>query len=181
MVLYNVVKKLVAGLGSIIPAATRLTLNGVSYTGTSLVAALTGYVTLYDTVAGNKHQYQVAVAQLKAATPGIRKLIAALGSYLRGQLGAGNPELVQLGLKTGARKQPSATTKVAAASTAQATKAQRGIKGKKQRSEIPSAPPRTVQLLGPDGKPIQNNGSAVPPAPVGGANGAPVIVPPSGG
>ena len=180
MVFYNVVKKLVAGLGKIIPATTKLTLNGVAYTGTSLVAALTSYVALFDNVAGEKHQYQVAVQQLKAATPGLRQLVAALGSYLRGQLGAGNPELSQLGLKTGARKPPSPTKKVGAAAQTLATKQARGIKGKKQRSEIPPAGKRTVQLLGPDGKPVQSNGLATPPAPASGGAGANATHNPSG-
>ncbi len=169
---YNVVKKLVAGLGKIVPAATKLTLNGIAYTGTSLVAALTSYVTLYENVAASKHQYQVAVQQLKAATPGIRQIVAALGSYLRGQLGAGNPELAQLGLKTGGRKPPSPTKKVGAAAQTRATKKARGIIGKRERANIPAAGKVTVQLLGPDGKPIQSSGSATPPAAAGGGAGA---------
>ncbi len=180
MVLYNLLKKLVAGLGKIIPATTKLTLNGVPYTGGSLVAALTGYVTLFDNVAGSKHQYQVAVKQLEAARPGIRQIVAALGSYLRGQLGTGNPELKQLGLKTGSRKRSSLTKRVSAAATGIATKQARGIKGKLQRSKIPAAGPVTVRLYGADGKPIQDSGSEAPSAPAGGGGGANVANGPSG-
>ncbi|MHB8417081.1 MAG: hypothetical protein ACYDCL_03330 [Myxococcales bacterium] len=172
MVFYNVVKKLVAGLAAVIPTATKLTLNGVAYTGASLVAALTSYVALYDSVAASKHQYQVAVKQLKAATPGIRQLVAALGSYLRGQLGAGNPELVQLGLKTGARKPTKALVKAEAQATALATKKVRGILGKQERAKIPAAPKVTAQLNGSSGSPAQNNGPAAPSAPAGGGAGA---------
>lgn len=91
MVLHTVVKKLVAGLAAVIPSATKLTLNGVAYTGSSLVAARANYVSLYDDVAGAKNQYRVAVKQLKVATPGIRQIVAALGSYLRGSSAPGIP------------------------------------------------------------------------------------------
>jgi hypothetical protein len=180
MVFYNLLKKLVAGLGSLIPAATKLSLNNVAYTGASLVAAFTNYVTLYESVASSKNQYQVAVKQLQAATPGARSLFKALSSYLRGQFGTGNPQLAQLGIKTGARKPASPTVKVAASTQGLATKKARGIIGKKQRSAIPAAGKVTVQLLGPDGNPIQSSGSAVPPAQSGGGNGSTGVTTPSG-
>jgi hypothetical protein len=180
MVFYNLLKKLVAGLGSLLPATTKLSLNNVAYTGASLVAAFTNYLALYDAAASSKNQYQVAVKQLEAATPGARSLFTALSSYLRGQFGTGNPELAQIGIKTGARKPASTTVKVAALAQGLATKKARGIIGKKQRSEIPAASKVTVQLLGPDGNPIQSNGSAVPPATSGGGNGSTVSNLPSG-
>src|SRR5208282_4596660 len=104
MVFYTLLKKLVAGLGSLLPATTKLSLNNVPCTGASLVAAFTNYIALYDAVASSKNQYQVAVKQLQAATPGARSLFTALSSYLRGVFGPGNPQLAQVGIKTGARK-----------------------------------------------------------------------------
>jgi hypothetical protein len=180
MVFYNLLKKLVAGLGSLLPASTKLSLNGQPYTLASLVAAFTNYVTLQDAVTSSKSQYQVAVKQAQAAKPGVQQLVVALGAYLRSAFGSGNPQIAQLGLPTGARKQTSALVKAQAAATGTATKKARGIIGKQQRSEIPAAPKVTVQLLGTEENPIQSNGSAVPSTTGSGGVGSTVSLVPSG-
>ena len=180
MVFYNLLKKLVAGLGSLLPAGSKISFNNQTYTLASLVAAFTNYINLQDAVSNSKSQYQVAVKALQAARPGVRTLVSGLSNYLRSTFGTGNPQIAQLGIPTGARKPTSALVKAQAVATATATKQARGIIGKKQRSDIPAAGKVTVQLLGPDGNPIQSNGSAVPPATSGGGNGSTVSNLPSG-
>jgi hypothetical protein len=180
MVFYNLLKKLVAGLGSLLPASSKISFNNQTYTLASLVAAFTNYTNLVDAVSNSKSQYQAAVKAAQAAKPGVQTIVTGLGSYLRTTFGTGNPQIAQLGLPTGARKQTSTLTKAQAAATATATKEVRGIIGKKQRSEIPAAPKVTVQLLGANGLPIQSNGSAVPSATSGGGTGSTGVTTPTG-
>jgi hypothetical protein len=172
MVFYNLLKRLVAGLGSLLPAGSKITLGNQTYTLASLVAAFANYISLRDAVSSSKSQYQVAVKAAQAAQPGVEQLVSLLGAYFRVTFGPGSPQLEQLGLLTGKRKVTSALVKAGAVATALATKADRGIKGKVQRSKIPSATKVTVQLLGANGQPVQSNGSVVPAAPSGGGNGS---------
>lgn len=160
MVLENILQKLVDNLGKVIPGNVQLVLNGTAFTVQALVQKLGQLLALYAAVDEAKQQHLVAVKQLHAAVPDARQLVAALGSVLRGQLGSGNPLLAQLGLKTGARSKPSALKKAQAAASGLATKKARHNSGKKSRLALSEPVQVDVVLVGPDGKPIQQSGSA---------------------
>ncbi|MHB1845285.1 MAG: hypothetical protein ACYCWW_10680 [Deltaproteobacteria bacterium] len=168
MVLRQILQQLAKGLGAVLPGNVQLTVLGTSYTAQSLVAAIEQVLSLFDAVDQSKKQYQVAVKQLHAAVPGARQLVAGIGSCLRGQLGPGSPLLSQLGLKTGARKKPTSQKKAAAAAGGQLTRKARHVLGKVQRLSLSAPVKASVQILGPDGKPIQSSGSA----PAGSGTGA---------
>ncbi len=160
------VKQARDGIAAVVPATTSIPVNGKTYTVQEVTKTLGDLYAVLDAVDQLRQQLQPALSAQRAALPQGHVFYVELGQALKGLLGKANPLLTELGYAP-AKQQPPRTAeqKAAAAAKRKLTREARGTMGKKQKLSIVGGPV-TVQLVGPDGKPI---GGVIPPA--GGATG----------
>lgn len=166
------------GLEKYLPATSTLVINGQSFTVAQLVQVFTTVAGLYAALDGAVEQSKVTITAarqaINAELPGFEPLLVGLDNTLRGYFGRGNPVLANFGIATGARKKPSSATMAGAQATATLTRKARNTLGKKQRLRV-SGGKATVQLLAPDGTPVEGSNPSSAPAPAQGGpagNGA---------
>ncbi len=160
------VKQARDGIAAVVPATTSIPVNGKTYSVQEVLKTLGDLYAVLDAVDQLRQQLQPARSAERAALPKGHVFYVELGQALKGLLGKANPLLTELGYAP-AKQQPPRTAeqKAAAAAKRKLTREARGTMGKKQKLSIVGGPV-TVQLVGPDGKPI---GGVIPPA--GGATG----------
>ena len=160
------VKQARDGIAAVVPATTSIPVNGKTYSVQEVLKTLGDLYAVLDAVDQLRQQLQPARSAERAALPKGHVFYVELGQALKGLLGKANPLLTEIGYAPAKQRQPlTAQQKAAAAARRELTREARGTMGKKQKLSIVGGPV-TVQLVGPDGKPI---GGVIPPA--GGATG----------
>ncbi len=160
------VKQARDGIAAVVPATTSIPVNGKTYSVQEVLKTLGDLYAVLDAVDQLRQQLQPALSAQRAALPQGHVFYVELGQALKGLLGKANPLLTEIGYAPAKQRQPlTAEQKAAAAAKRELTRKARGTMGKKQKLSIVGGPV-TVQLLGPDGKPV---GGETPPA--GGATG----------
>ncbi len=155
--MYVLEKKLTdldSGVASDIPATTTLTVNGKAYTQPQIRAQIAQTLGLFKAVVLALSAYRSATSALHQALPGADQFYKELVVTLKQLLGKGNPVLTKFGISVQARKVPSVEKKTEAKAKRKLTRQARHTMGKNQKQAIVSNVQPTVQLLGPDGKPL---------------------------
>ncbi len=149
------VGRLVAGFEKAWPATANVVLAGQAVAPAQLISQLESILTLLSQVRDAQAAAHEAVVNRQNQSQGWHALLDEVVQAVKAQLGPRSPQLAQFGIapkKSGATLTPE--QKLVAAAKRQATRAARGTKGKRQRSLIVVGGRPTVQILGPDGKPL---------------------------
>jgi hypothetical protein len=161
------VKIALAGMQKYLPADSTLVINGATRTVAQIEADFSALLAKFDAVRSVKAQWQLAIQAVHDALPAEREEYLSLKKVLEGQLGRGNPQLLEYGFSVGKPKPASAETKVLAAAKAKATRQLRhtlGVKQKLALSEAVTEP--SVVVVAPDGKPMSGSTTTAASQPV---------------
>ncbi|HUB08653.1 MAG TPA: hypothetical protein VMB50_16725 [Myxococcales bacterium] len=141
-----------AGVLKDIPAKTSLTIDGSAITGTQIDTKLKGYLTTIQAADAAKQQYLAAVTARRAITAEARAFYLQLKKAVTVLFGAQSPQLDDFGLAP-AKAKTAKTSGQNAVSLAkrQATRAARGVKGKKQKAAINPNVVTPSVVVSPDG------------------------------
>ena len=164
--LANVVKALtvlIDQLPTLLPNAT-IMVNGTAMTTTEVVAQLRTYLTAAEQLQATRAQASSQASALKVSRRSVQTTVGAVKATAAGVLGTSSASYDALGFAPAVRQVPTAAVKAEAAEKSAATRAARGIKGKRQRAKIHAAP-----------APAPTSASASPGA------ATPAVVKPSGG
>lgn len=124
------------GLKTDLTDVDTITLDGVDYKRTDLVARFDGRVAAAQKTKAQRAALSQSVADEKADDEEVRPLRNALKGYLKTRFGKESPRLQKYGFTPNKPSKKKASVKAAAVEKAQATRKQRGIMGRKQRAEI---------------------------------------------
>jgi hypothetical protein len=166
--------KLIAGTNKHLSGVTSLTLESAVYTPSEIVTALQTLVDLFSAADTAKAAVKAKLAAVKVQGPALRKLMAALESYVRLTFGGSPDVLVDFGVTPKKTPTPLSTEKKTVANAKRkATRAARGTTGKKAKLAIKGDVVGVVTTPVVAGKPVAES-SAAPsvPAPAGGASTA---------
>jgi hypothetical protein len=131
------------GLKTDLTDVDTITLDGVDYKRVALIAKFDGRVAAAQKTKAQRAVLSQCVADEKANDKEVRPLRNALKGYLKTRFGKDSPRLQKYGFTPDKPPRKRASVKAAAVEKAQATRKQRGIMGRKQRTEIkaPAAAP----------------------------------------
>ncbi len=153
-----------AALGSIVPAATVMTVGGKSFTQPELLAKVDSVRAPYKAKRTAKTELKKTQEELKTALPDITSFVKALHTAVTAYLGEGNPDIVKFGfLPNKPRKPLTAEAAQARAAKARKTRARNHTMGKRQKKALAAE-------ASPDAAP-NGNGSSSPSANGGGTSG----------
>ena len=141
-----------------------LVILGISMSKAEIITKLKAYSLLFTAVINARQAYAAAVKARKGSMGQILPFYTSFVAALKQALGPNNEGLLA-GFAISppkVRKAASPETKAVAKVKAKATRQARGTMGKQQRLAITATPTMTVQVLGPDGQPV--NGSAPSPS-----------------
>lgn len=140
------------------PKSSRITAGGQQLTVAQIIARIQAMLALFQALRDAANQLHQAARNLRDHALGFGVFYQALVAYLKNEYGVGGAQLVNFGVVVKERRKPSPKTKVIAGVKSVATRAKHGILGKRQRANASAAKGITVQVLGPDGKPMKGPG-----------------------
>ncbi len=180
---------MISGFTNDLPTTVKnLTIAGGSMTVAAILSQLNAIMTTINTVATTKTAFTEAVAARKAALPADKAFIAQLVMAVKLLFGTSASQLAAFGITPPkAKAKPTIKALAIAKAKSAATRALRGTKGKKQKAAITLQGQSTLQVLGPDGQPVDpadagsSSGSApaTPAAPAAAAPVTPAPTPPA--
>jgi hypothetical protein len=139
-----------------------LVILGVSMSKAEIITKLKAYSLLFTAVTNARQVYAAAVKSRKGSMADILAFYHSFVTALKQALGPNNEGLLP-GFAVSlpkARNAASPETKAIAKVKAKATRQARGTMGKQQRLAITATPSMTVQVLGPDGQPVDGSASS---------------------
>ncbi len=152
------VQTMINGLTNDVPSTlTSMIVSGTTLTIAEVIAQFNAILQILTNVSQTKLAYTAAVAARKAGLVADRAFYANVVAYLKQVFGTTNQaQLAAFGVNPPKeRAKPSSTTRAIATAKAAATRAARGTKGKKQKLAITATAQPSLQVLGPDGQPLQ--------------------------
>ena len=157
-----------------------LVILGASMSKAEIIAKLNAWLPLFAAVLTARQAYTTAVAARQAALPAMHAFFASFESALKQALGPSNlAQLAAFGITPPkARKQASPETKAIAKVKSAQTREARGTMGKKQKLAISGTPEMTVQILGPDGQPVEASSPSTTTAASSTSSAAPSVAAP---
>jgi hypothetical protein len=172
------VKQAIVGIPKHLGGASSLSLNGVLYTPTSLVAFLQAFVDLSVSVIAAKAQAHDLLLQEQTSGLAVRVVLQALRSYVVGLYGNGATGILgDFGFAPKKATTPKVAVKALAAAKNRATRAARHTMGKREKLAIKG----TVPVPATGGTSTAGNGASPPgaaPAPAAPINAAaPAVAP----
>jgi len=149
------VQKILAGMQKQLPSDSSLVINGATRTVAQIEADFSALLKRFADIRDAKAQWRLQIAALQGAVSAEREVYFALKKLLEGNLGRGNPQLLEYGFTLGTSKPKSGETIVLAAAKARATRRLRHTMGSKQRLALSDAVTEpSVLVVGADGKPL---------------------------
>jgi hypothetical protein len=128
---------MVAGFQKDFTAKQSLPVNGTTTLQPAILSQLAAQLALITDVEGARDTLASKVAAKKAGMPAVLAYLSQLEQALKTAFGAGNPQLLDFGIKPPkAKKQLTTEEKALSVAAAKGTKLARGIIGKAQRSRI---------------------------------------------
>jgi hypothetical protein len=131
------------GINTKLADVTTFILGKQTFARADLMTRIQARIDAFEATRTARKQWQAAVASEKALQAQVAPLRASLKKYLQARFGAEDPEMQSFGFSQAKTPQRTVAAKSAAVENAQATRAARGTKGKKQRLAIKAAPART--------------------------------------
>jgi hypothetical protein len=180
------VQDMINGLTNAAPSTLRsMSVGGNPLTLAQVLAQFQAILQVLTTVSQTKLAYTAAVAARKAGMVTDRAFYANVVANLKQVFGASNQaQLAAFGIQPAKpRTKPSTTTRAIATAKAKATRTARGTMGKKQKLAITTTAQPTLQVLGPDGQPLQtpaapaSSSTSPTPTPSGSTAPAPAVTP----
>ncbi|MHB8417724.1 MAG: hypothetical protein ACYDCL_06590 [Myxococcales bacterium] len=147
--------KAAAGTTSQFPATTKLDLLGTTYTPAQVASAFTAVVQGLDALATSRAQLKAQLTALQGTEATANSLYKALEQYVLAVFGKGSPVVAAFGFTVTTPKKRTAAEKAVAAGKAKETRSAKGTVGAREKALQTTSGQYGLQLLGPDGKPIQ--------------------------
>jgi type I site-specific restriction endonuclease len=166
-------QSLIDGLEAHTSDIKSLVLGNTTILNADMVTRIQGIITSAKATAAARATYLEAVASSKAARAAQRQFLDDLRQTLRARFSTSPTTLAQFALTARTRAKPTPTTSVAAAAKAKATRAARGTKGSKERSEVQGNVTGVVVTPVVVGEPTVATTSAPATAPVASGAAAP--------
>jgi hypothetical protein len=151
------------GISSKLPNEATFVLGKQTLTRADLLSRIQARIDAYEATRTARKQWQAAVASEARIQAEVAPLRASLKKYLQARFGALDPEMQSFGFTQAKLPQRTVASKSAAVQNAQATRAARGTKGKKQRLAITGAQPAAATANAP-GAPKASAAPAPAPA-----------------
>jgi len=131
------VSQMIAGLQTVIPDGSSVTVGGQVVAKTDLVTEMTQIISAYQAIETAISTIKGARAQLSAQLPGFHKQYLDLKDGLVSSLGRGNPQLAQFGITAAKTAKPlTPAQKVVRTQKALKTRAMRHTMGKRQKEAV---------------------------------------------
>jgi hypothetical protein len=131
------VSQMIAGLQSVIPDGSSVTVGGQAVAKADLVTEMTQIISAYQAIEASIAATKGARSQLNAGLPGFHKQYLDLKDGLVSSLGRGNPQLAQFGITAAKTAKPlTPAQKVIKAEKAKATRAMRHTMGPKAKAAV---------------------------------------------
>ena len=131
------VSQMIAGLQSVIPDGSSVTVGGQGVAKTDLVTEMTQIISAYQAIEAAIAAIKGVRAQLSAQLPGFHKQYLDLKDGLVSSLGRGNPQLAQFGITMAKVAKPlTPTEKVVRAAKALNTRAMRHTMGPRAKAAV---------------------------------------------
>ena len=178
------VQDMINGLTNAVPSTLRsMSVGGNSMTIADVLAQFQAILQVLTTVTQTKLAYTAAVAARKSGLATDRAFYANVVANLKQLFGATNQaQLSAFGIQPPkAKAKPSTTTRAIATVKAAATRKARGTMGKKQKLGITAIPQPTLQVLGPNGQPLEAAGTTPAPGTTPAAVAPPAAAPAAAG
>jgi hypothetical protein len=129
----------ITGIQASVPAKGSIPIDGQTYTQSKLIGIYQQCISTRTALTTVREQEDLALEQRATADAARTAVDDGLQQWAVAQFGATSAQAKSLGYVPRDPAKPSTAVKAAAAAKAKATKAKRGILGKKQREEIPPA------------------------------------------
>jgi hypothetical protein len=160
------VSQMLAGLQTVIPDGSSVTVGGVAVAKADLVAEMTQVIAGYQAIDAAEMAVKGARLKQSGQLPGFRQQFVGLKDALVASFGRGNPQLAQFGVAVSSGSKPlTPAQKVVKAAKAAKTRLMRHTMGKRQKA--------TVQYTGSLEVAVNETASASAPANGTAATGAP--------